>query len=52
MAMTIRRAAAADVAECGRIMYDAFGAIDDQHNFPRHVPSARPLCWNAIRPSC
>ena len=40
MAMTIRRAAAADVAECGRIIYDAFGAIDDQHNFPRHVPSA------------
>jgi predicted N-acetyltransferase YhbS len=40
MAMTIRRATAADAAECGRIIYDAFGAIDNQHNFPRHVPSA------------
>jgi GNAT superfamily N-acetyltransferase len=40
MPITIRRAAAADAAECGRIIYDAFGAIDDQHNFPRHVPSA------------
>jgi predicted N-acetyltransferase YhbS len=40
MSITIRRAEKADVAECGRIIYDAFGAIDDQHNFPRHIPSA------------
>ena len=40
MSIMIRRPEGADAAECGRIIYDAFGAIDDQHNFPRHVPSA------------
>ena len=39
MAITIRRAAAADAAECGRIICEAFGAIADQHNFPRDFPS-------------
>ena len=40
MAIAIRRAEATDAAECGRTIYEAFGAIDDQHNFPRHIPSA------------
>jgi predicted N-acetyltransferase YhbS len=39
MVITIRRAAAADAAECGRIICEAFGAIADQHNFPRDFPS-------------
>lgn len=39
MAVAIRRAAAADAAECGRIICEAFGAIADQHNFPRDFPS-------------
>ena len=39
MAIAIRRAAAADAAECGRIICEAFGAIADQHNFPRDFPS-------------
>jgi GNAT superfamily N-acetyltransferase len=40
MAIAIRRAAAADAAECGRIICEAFGAIADQHNFPHDFPSA------------
>jgi GNAT superfamily N-acetyltransferase len=39
MAIAIRRAAAADAAECGRIICEAFAAIADQHNFPRDFPS-------------
>jgi predicted N-acetyltransferase YhbS len=39
MAIAIRRAATADAAECGRIICEAFGAIADQHNFPRDFPS-------------
>jgi GNAT superfamily N-acetyltransferase len=39
MAIAIRRAAAADAAECGRIICEAFGAIANQHNFPRDFPS-------------
>jgi GNAT superfamily N-acetyltransferase len=39
MAIAIRRAAAADAAECGRIICEAFGTIADQHNFPRDFPS-------------
>jgi predicted N-acetyltransferase YhbS len=39
MAIAIRRAAAADAAECGRIICEAFGVIADQHNFPRDFPS-------------
>ena len=39
MDTAIRRAAAADAAECGRIICEAFGAIADQHNFPRDFPS-------------
>ena len=39
MALTIRPAAAADAAEIGRVCYDAFAAISDEHNFPRDFPS-------------
>lgn len=37
--LQIRRASAADAAQCGRICYDAFAAISDQHNFPHEIPS-------------
>jgi predicted N-acetyltransferase YhbS len=36
----IRRATPADAEECGRICFEAFRAIADQHNFPPDVPSA------------
>ncbi len=39
MSVTIRETVAADAAECGRIMHDAFAAIADRHNFPRGFPS-------------
>ena len=39
MAVTIREAVAADAAECGRILYAAFAAIANQHNFPPDFPS-------------
>ena len=39
MSITIRRPEGADAAECGRIICHAFGAIADQHNFPRDFPS-------------
>ncbi|MFN3326625.1 MAG: GNAT family N-acetyltransferase [Bryobacteraceae bacterium] len=35
----IRRAKPEDAEICGRICYDAFGTINDQHNFPREWPS-------------
>lgn len=37
---TLRRAAPADAASCGRICFDAFGAINDAHGFPNDFPSA------------
>ena len=37
--MIIREAAVADGAECGRIVYAAFAAIANQHNFPPDFPS-------------
>lgn len=40
MVIAVRPAAAADAAECGRIICAAFAAIADQHNFPRDFPSA------------
>ena len=40
MTLSIRPAAAADAAECGRITHAAFAAIADQHNFPHDFPSA------------
>jgi predicted N-acetyltransferase YhbS len=35
-----RLATPADAAECGRICFEAFGAIADRHGFPRDFPSA------------
>ena len=40
MPTTIRKAKAADAAECGRIIHAAFAAIAAQHNFPPDFPSA------------
>jgi predicted N-acetyltransferase YhbS len=40
VAVTIREAAAADGAECGRIIYAAFASIANQHKFPPDFPSA------------
>jgi len=37
--MNIRETNEQDVAECGRIMYDAFAGISDKHNFPHDFPS-------------
>jgi ribosomal protein S18 acetylase RimI-like enzyme len=39
MDLTLRAATVEDVPECGRICFDAFGAIADRHNFPRDFPS-------------
>jgi predicted N-acetyltransferase YhbS len=40
MPTTVRKAKAADAAECGRIIHAAFAAIAAQHNFPPDFPSA------------
>ena len=40
MTITLRRAAAADAPELGRICYEAFKAIAEEHNFPPDFPSA------------
>lgn len=37
----IRRAGEADAAEAGRICYEAFKTIADEHNFPPDFPSAQ-----------
>ena len=39
MAITIRRAEAADAGACGEIAYRAFQTLHDHHNFPRPYPS-------------
>ncbi|MCT7660328.1 GNAT family N-acetyltransferase [Mycobacterium deserti] len=39
MGVQLRRATSADVEHCGRICYDAFGAIADAHRFPREFPA-------------
>jgi predicted N-acetyltransferase YhbS len=36
---TLRPATPDDAAACGRVCYDAFGAINDEHRFPRDFPS-------------
>jgi GNAT superfamily N-acetyltransferase len=38
--VNIRRARPEDSAICGQICYDAFAAINAQHNFPRDFPAA------------
>ena len=35
----LRRATHTDAPECGRICYDAFARIGDQHRFPTDIPS-------------
>ena len=40
IAISLRRAKPEDAAVCGRICFDAFSAINAQHNFPPEVPSA------------
>jgi len=39
VALTIRPAQLSDAAEVGRICFEAFAAIADEHNFPRDWPS-------------
>jgi predicted N-acetyltransferase YhbS len=39
--VSIRRATPADAAPCGRIAYDAFASISNQHNFPLDFPNAK-----------
>jgi len=39
MDVTLRRAVAADIPECGRILYEAFASVADEHGFPRDFPS-------------
>ena len=36
---TLRPAAPDDAVACGRVCYDAFCAINDEHRFPRDFPS-------------
>jgi hypothetical protein len=40
MPITIRRARAADAAQCGTILYTAFQRLADEHSFARDFPSA------------
>jgi GNAT superfamily N-acetyltransferase len=39
-AVKVRQAVPEDADLCGRICYEAFAAINDQHRFPRDLPSA------------
>ncbi|HEY4857614.1 MAG TPA: GNAT family N-acetyltransferase [Xanthobacteraceae bacterium] len=39
MELRLRRGTPADSAECGRICFEAFKSIADQHNFPQDFPS-------------
>lgn len=39
MNVTLRPGTRADAQECGRIEYEAFKAVADQHNFPPNFPS-------------
>jgi len=40
MAIVLRRGTPADAAACGPICFEAFKAINDEHNFPWDFPSA------------
>lgn len=40
MAIDIRAAIEGDIPMCGRVMYEAFKAIAEQHNFPPDFPNA------------
>jgi len=39
MTITLRPGAFGDAEDCGQIIYDAFGAIAGQHNFPSDFPA-------------
>ena len=39
MEITLRRTAPGDISECGRILYEAFATLADQHGFPHDFPS-------------
>jgi predicted N-acetyltransferase YhbS len=39
--ITIRPGTVADAAQCGRIIYEAFKSINDQHNFPQFFPDVK-----------
>jgi len=38
-AVVIRRATLADAEVCGRICFEAFGALAEKHNFPNDFPA-------------
>jgi predicted N-acetyltransferase YhbS len=40
MTVSLRQGTAADASACGPILYEAFKAIGDKHNFPPDFPSA------------
>jgi predicted N-acetyltransferase YhbS len=40
MALKVRAATSADAGECGRIIYEAFKALNEGHGFPPDFPSA------------
>jgi predicted N-acetyltransferase YhbS len=37
--ITLRRTEPGDISECGRILYEAFATLADQHGFPHDFPS-------------
>jgi GNAT superfamily N-acetyltransferase len=39
VSITLRRAVPADIPECGRILYEAFATLADEHGFPHDFPS-------------
>jgi GNAT superfamily N-acetyltransferase len=60
MAVAVRAIEPADGDECARIVYEAFGAIQDDHQFPRDFPTleaavqltsnfiAHPAIWGVV----
>ena len=60
MAVAVRAIEPADGEECARIVYEAFGAIQDHHQFPRDFPAfdaavqltsafiAHPAIWGVV----
>ena len=42
MNVRVREATLADAESCGRVIYEAFGALDDRHGIPRDFPSLEP----------
>src|ERR1700741_1496648 len=43
--LNLRRAQPSDVAECGRICYEAFTALNRHHNFPPDFPNLETAHW-------